>query len=166
MPYPSGGSKWGGNGVGDDVYSFGFDGADIWNTGRPNYVRTVPEETPFLQKNDVIGCILDLNIPLITFTVNGVPIRGCFKNFTTDGMFHPVISFSAKYSCRFLFGGDHGRLKFGPPNGHSPIVQTLLPLQVLTVEPCFQFGELAKGLSKIVCFIVVFLCWLKLWNLS
>ncbi|RWS25625.1 ryanodine receptor-like protein, partial [Leptotrombidium deliense] len=109
VPYPGGGLNWGGNGVGDDLFSYGFDGSDFWTSGRNNQVRTVPEGQPFLQKNDVIGCILDLNIPLITFTVNGIPVRGCFKNFNTDGMFYPVISFSAKYSCRFLFGGDHGR---------------------------------------------------------
>ena len=147
VPYPSGGSKWGGNGVGDDLYSFGFDGAHIFTCGRANHVRTLPDSRyPNFFKNDVIGCILDLSIPLITFTVNGVPIRGCFKNFSTDGMFYPVISFSAKYSCRFLFGGDHGRLKFGPPQGHSPIVQTLLPLQELNIEACFQFGDLSKGI--------------------
>lgn len=115
-------------------------------------MRSVPDDEPYLKKNDVIGCIIDFNIPLITFTVNGIPIRGCFKNFNTDGMFHPVISFSAKYSCRFLFGGDHGRLKFGPPQGHSPIVQTLLPMQVLNVEPCFQFGELPKGFCNFCLF--------------
>ena len=108
-------------------------------------MRNIVDGMASFQKNDVIGCILDLNIPLITFTVNGIPIRGCFKNFSTDGMFYPVISFSAKYSCRFLFGGDHGRLKFGPPQGHSPIVQTLLPLQELNIEQCFQFGDLSKG---------------------
>lgn len=101
-----------------------------------------------LAKNDVVGCILDLNIPLITFTVNGMPVRGCFKGFNTDGAFYPVISFSAKYSCRFLFGGDQGRLRFGPPHGHSPLSESLLPGQQLAVEPCFQFGELAK---TIIC---------------
>ncbi|KAH9493479.1 Ryanodine receptor 2 [Dermatophagoides farinae] len=145
VPYPSGGSKWGGNGVGDDLYSFGFDGTYIWTCGRANLVRNVSSDQWPIVKNNVIGCILDLNIPLITFTVNGIPIRGCFKNFNADGMFYPVISFSAKYSCRFLFGGDHGRLKFGPPQGHSPIIQTLLPLQELNIEPCFQFGDLVKG---------------------
>lgn len=146
VPYPSGGCKWAGNGVGDDIYSFGFDGIYIWSCGRANLVRNVhPEQLPIV-KNTVIGCILDLNIPLITFTVNGVPIRGCFKNFNTDGMFYPAISFSAKYSCRFLFGGDHGRLKFGPPQGHSPIIQTLLPLQDLNIETCFEFGDLPKGI--------------------
>lgn len=30
MAYPGGGEKWGGNGVGDDLYSYGFDGAQLW----------------------------------------------------------------------------------------------------------------------------------------
>lgn len=33
IPYPGGGEKWGGNGVGDDLYSYGFDGAYLW-TGK------------------------------------------------------------------------------------------------------------------------------------
>lgn len=146
VPYPGGGPKWGGTGAGDDLFSYGFDGCYLWTSGRCNKVRSVEEGRSFLKKNDVIGCILDLNIPLITFTVNGMPVRGCFKNFNTEGMFYPVVSFSARFSCRFLFGGDQGRLKFGPPHGHSPLVETLLPGQMLTVEPCFQFGELAKSI--------------------
>lgn len=62
--------------------------------GRGNRVRQT--EAPYIQKGDVIGCILDLNIPLMYFTVNGIKVKGCFKNFNTDGMFYPVISFSAK----------------------------------------------------------------------
>ncbi|RWS13212.1 ryanodine receptor-like protein, partial [Dinothrombium tinctorium] len=146
VPYPGGGFKWGGNGVGDDLFSYGFDGCSFWTGGRSNQVRSVADDENFLRKNDVVGCILDLNIPLITFTVNGIPVRGCFKGFNTDGMFYPVISFSAKYSCRFLFGGDHGRLKFGPPHGHSAYHEALLPGQYLQVEPCFQFGELSKNI--------------------
>lgn len=34
VPYPGGGEKWGGNGVGDDLFSFGFDGANLWTGGR------------------------------------------------------------------------------------------------------------------------------------
>lgn len=30
-PYPSGGEGWGGNGVGDDLYSYGFDGLHLWS---------------------------------------------------------------------------------------------------------------------------------------
>ena len=30
-PYPGGGEGWGGNGVGDDLYSYGFDGQNLWS---------------------------------------------------------------------------------------------------------------------------------------
>lgn len=33
VPYPGGGSKWGGNGVGDDLFSYGFDGCYFWTSG-------------------------------------------------------------------------------------------------------------------------------------
>lgn len=49
------------------------------------------------------------------------------------------------YSCRFILGGDQGRLRYGPPDAYSPLVECLQPKQILTVEPCFQFGELTKG---------------------
>jgi len=38
IPYPGGGEKWGGNGVGDDLYSYGFDGAYLW-TGELGRVK-------------------------------------------------------------------------------------------------------------------------------
>ncbi|GIX85747.1 ryanodine receptor [Caerostris darwini] len=102
VPYPGGGLKWGGNGVGDDIYSYGFDGACMWAGGRCNKVRQI-DSSPFIQKGDVIGCILDLNVPLMTFTVNGIRVKGAFRNFNTDGMFYPVISFSAKLRFGNLF---------------------------------------------------------------
>ncbi|KAH7933996.1 hypothetical protein HPB49_020196 [Dermacentor silvarum] len=94
VPYPGGGSKWGGNGLGDDLYSFGFDGACLWTGGRSNTVRS--SSPPYIRKGDVIGCIIDLNVPVISFTVNGIKVKGCFRSFNTDGMFYPAISFSAK----------------------------------------------------------------------
>lgn len=30
-PFPSGGEGWGGNGVGDDLHSYGFDGLHLWS---------------------------------------------------------------------------------------------------------------------------------------
>lgn len=30
-PYPGGGEAWGGNGVGDDLYSYSFDGLHLWS---------------------------------------------------------------------------------------------------------------------------------------
>lgn len=31
LPRPTGGDAWGGNGVGDDLCSFGFDGLHLWS---------------------------------------------------------------------------------------------------------------------------------------
>jgi ryanodine receptor 2 len=144
VPYPGGGEKWGGNGVGDDLYSYGFDGVHLWSGGRSTQVVTHFSH-PFIKKNDVVGCALDLTIPIITFTFNGVPIKGSFRNFNLDGMFFPVISCSSKLSCRFLLGGDHGRLKYIPPEEFSPLIESLLPQQVLNLEPCFYFGNMNKN---------------------
>ena len=33
IPYPGGGEQWGANGVGDDLYSYAFDGISMW-TGK------------------------------------------------------------------------------------------------------------------------------------
>ena len=49
-----------------------------------------------LQKGDIIGVCLDLSIPQISFTVNGIVVKGFFRDFNVDGMFFPVISLSAK----------------------------------------------------------------------
>lgn len=145
MPYPGGGEKWGGNGVGDDLYSFGFDGVYLWTGGRKTaVVETIPPE-PFIRKGDVIGCALDLSVPVITFTFNGSPVRGSFTHFNLDGMFFPALSCSSKLSCRFLFGGDHGRLRYQPPLGFSPLYQCLMPHQNLSLDPCFYFGNLSKS---------------------
>uniref|UniRef100_A0A182TIU4 Ryanodine receptor 3, brain n=1 Tax=Anopheles melas TaxID=34690 RepID=A0A182TIU4_9DIPT len=145
VPYPGGGEKWGGNGVGDDLFSYGFDGVYFWSAGRRTCV--VPREVtePFIKKGDVIGCTLDLSVPVIRFTFNGEPVQGCFTDFNLDGMFFPVMSCSSKLSCRFLFGGDNGRLKFNPPPGFSPLVQCLMPHQNLSLDPCFYFGNLNKN---------------------
>ncbi|XP_072162212.1 ryanodine receptor isoform X2 [Bemisia tabaci] len=142
VPYPGGGEKWGGNGVGDDLYSFGYDGANLWTGGKFTNVAEAAE--PFIKKGDVIGCALDLTIPVITFSFNGQPVQGHFRDFNLDGMFFPVISCSSKLSCRFLLGGDHGRLKYVPPEEFSPLVESLLPQQILSIDPCFYFGNLNK----------------------
>lgn len=39
VSYPGGGEKWGGNVVGDDLYSYGFDGSYLWTGGRYTLVN-------------------------------------------------------------------------------------------------------------------------------
>jgi ryanodine receptor 2 len=50
VPYPGGGEKWGGNGVGDDLYSYGFDGVHLWSGGRSTQVVTHFSH-PFIKKS-------------------------------------------------------------------------------------------------------------------
>ncbi|XP_076069948.1 ryanodine receptor isoform X2 [Oratosquilla oratoria] len=144
VPYPGGGEKWGSNGVGDDLYSFGFDGAQLWTGGRMTLVNPQDSE-PYIKKGDVIGCALDLTVPIITFYINGRQVNGAFTGFNLDCMFFPVISASAKLSARFLLGGEHGRLKYPPPDLHSPVCESLMPYQTLVIDPCYHFGEVHKG---------------------
>nr|ALL55473.1 ryanodine receptor [Spodoptera exigua] len=144
VPYPGGGEKWGGNGVGDDLYSYGFDGAYLWSGGRKTQVNRTHLEEPYIGKGDVIASALNLTVPIINFMFNGVRVTGSFTNFNLEGMFFPVISCSSKLSCRFLLGGEHGRLRYAAPEGYSPLVESLLPQQILSLEPCFYFGNLAK----------------------
>ena len=97
------------------------------------------------KKGDVIGCLLDLSIPEIWFSLNGLPMKGFFREFNLNGMFYPVVSLSPKISCRFLFGDEHGRFKYGPPEGCAPISQAMVAKQKLRIEPCFIFGDLLKS---------------------
>lgn len=48
-----------------------------------------------LRSDDVVSCCLDLGVPSISFRINGQPVQGMFENFNTDGLFFPVVSFSA-----------------------------------------------------------------------
>ncbi|KAG6928167.1 ryanodine receptor 1, skeletal muscle, partial [Chelydra serpentina] len=92
-PYPGGGEGWGGNGVGDDLYSFGFDGLHLWSGRVARAVASPGQHT--LAADDVVSCCLDLSVPSMSFRINGFPVQGMFENFNVDGLFFPVVSFSA-----------------------------------------------------------------------
>lgn len=58
--------------------------------------RTVNSPNQHLfRTDDVISCCLDLSAPSISFRINGQPVQGMFENFNIDGLFFPVVSFSA-----------------------------------------------------------------------
>lgn len=48
-----------------------------------------------LAPEDVVSCCLDLSVPSISFRINGCPVQGVFEAFNLDGLFFPVVSFSA-----------------------------------------------------------------------
>ncbi|XP_068106648.1 ryanodine receptor 1 isoform X3 [Hyperolius riggenbachi] len=136
-PYPGAGEGWGANGVGDDLYSFAFDGLNLWS-GR--VCRPVASHNQhLLTVDDVVSCCLDLTVPSISFRFNGHPVQGMFENFNLDGLFFPVVSFSAGIKIRFLLGGRHGDFKFLPPPGYAPVYEALLPRDRLRVEPIKEY---------------------------
>jgi len=58
--------------------------------------RRVSSPFPHLLRDeDVVSCCLDLAAPSVSFRVNGLPVQGMLENFNTDGLMHPVVSFSA-----------------------------------------------------------------------
>lgn len=68
---------------------------NLFSGGRKITVISDAKE-PLIRKGDVIGCSLDLTIPVISFTFNGNPVKGSFYDFNLDGMFFPAISCSSK----------------------------------------------------------------------
>ncbi|XP_053730272.1 ryanodine receptor 2 [Synchiropus splendidus] len=137
QPRLAGGEVWGGNGVGDDLCSFGFDGLHLWSGC---VARQVSSPFPHLLKDgDVVSCCLDLTVPCISFRVNGLPVQGMLENFSCVGLLYPVVSFSAGVKVRFLFGGSHGEFRFLPPPGFAMCSEALLPGVELVVEPCHEY---------------------------
>uniref|UniRef100_A0A3Q3W1X0 Uncharacterized protein n=2 Tax=Percomorphaceae TaxID=1489872 RepID=A0A3Q3W1X0_MOLML len=147
-PYPGGGEGWGGNGVGDDLYSFGFDGLHLWSGRISRAVASLNQH--ILTSDDVVSCCLDLGAPSISFRINGQPVQGMFENFNTDGLFFPVVSFSAGVKVRFLLGGRHGDFKFLPPSSYAPCYEALLPKEKMKVEPVKEYKRDVDGVRDLL----------------
>ncbi|XP_030130383.4 ryanodine receptor 3 isoform X12 [Taeniopygia guttata] len=147
-PYPGGGEGWGGNGVGDDLYSFGFDGLHLWSGRVPRAVASVNQH--LLASDDVVSCCLDLGVPSISFRINGQPVQGMFENFSTEGFFFPVVSLSAGVKVRFLLGGRHGEFKFLPPAGYAPCYEALLPKEKMKLEPVKEYKRDFEGVRDLL----------------
>ncbi|UJR36545.1 hypothetical protein I4U23_029265 [Adineta vaga] len=151
QPSPGHGDGFSSNGIGDNTYSYGFDGRNVWFAGRAYDVSNrVVLPTDNMQhigfkKNDVIGCLLDLNIPEMWFSLNGLPVKGLFREFNLTGMFYPAISLSSRVSCRFIFGAEHGRFIHRPPEGAAPLYEAMLTKQKVSIEPCFSFGNIERN---------------------
>ncbi|XP_076834093.1 ryanodine receptor 3 isoform X3 [Brachyhypopomus gauderio] len=147
-PYPGGGEGWGGNGVGDDLYSYGFDGLHLWSGRIHRRVASVNQH--ILTSDDVVSCCLDLTAPSISFRINGQPVQGMFESFNTDGLFFPVVSFSAGVRVRFLLGGRHGDFKFLPPSGYAPCYEALQPKEKMRVEPVKEYKRDMDGVRDLL----------------
>lgn len=76
---------------------------DLLSGRVPRHVASPNQHT--LVAEDVVSCCLDLSVPSISFRINGHPVQGMFENFNLDGLFFPVVSFSAgiKYGTLKVF---------------------------------------------------------------
>ncbi|TRZ10478.1 hypothetical protein HGM15179_016619, partial [Zosterops borbonicus] len=148
-PAPGGGSGWGGNGAGDDLNSFAFDGLHLWTGGVPKAVGSPQRRA--LAEGDVVSCCLDLGVPSASFRLNGAPVQGVLEGFNLDTLFTPVASFSAGVRLRFLLGGRHGEFRFVPPPGYAPCAEALLPRERLRLEPLTAYrGSAPPGARSLL----------------
>ncbi|KAI9314574.1 hypothetical protein BX666DRAFT_2029445 [Dichotomocladium elegans] len=109
----------GGTGVGDDMYSYGYDGCRMksWHAQyhgfRKNYGRR-------WAVGDTITCALDLDAGEIRFYQNGDELGVAFANVDTSAVWYPAASLSTGQECRFRFGGTLDKLRY-LPEGYVPM---------------------------------------------
>ena len=130
--YPGAGDGFGTCGVGDDLYSYGYDGLHLWTGHRSKFISS--GNVHMLTNGDVVSCCLDLSTPSMSFRLNGQPVHGMFEKFSLDGMFFPCVSISSGVTIKFLLGGRNGEFRYMPPPGYAPCYEALLPEKTLEVE--------------------------------
>lgn len=110
---------------------------DFLHTGTvPRQVASPNAHT--LAADDVVSCCLDLSVPSISFRINGHPVQGMFENFNVDGLFFPVISFSA------------GVKSVQHDNKIPSLVHMYLCVQIMDIRCVFVSGTSGLASSLVV----------------
>lgn len=104
-----------GYGIGDDRYSFAFDGCRqlLWTDA-----GCLPrkQSCKCWQPGDIVGSLLDLDKKVVTFTLNGKAVPTFEKSPILNGAcYFPAASFMAFQQCEFNFG--HKPFRYPPPDG-------------------------------------------------
>ena len=94
-----------GNGVGDDLHSYAFDGArlKVWNG--PGCRMANNDYGEMWAANDIVSCLLSWDGD-IEFWLNGVSLGVAFENINTELDYYPAVSLAMDQHCSFNFGGD------------------------------------------------------------
>ena len=103
-------------GVGDDLYSYGFDGRSVWTGGIPFRCSNLfePEES---SAKHVIGCYIDLTDEqnmCCWFSLNGRELLPRISGVSSAELICPAISFSSDVRCIFKFGDNLGEFISNP----------------------------------------------------
>uniref|UniRef100_W5KMZ7 Ryanodine receptor 1 n=1 Tax=Astyanax mexicanus TaxID=7994 RepID=W5KMZ7_ASTMX len=119
-PYPGGGEGWGSNGVGDDLYSYSFDGLHLWSGRVPRQVASPSQHT---------------------LATSNLLMSECIKG---------AVCFVLLCRVRFLLGGRHGDFKFVPPPGYAPCFEAVLPKDRLRIEPIKEYKHDLNGVRNLL----------------
>ncbi|ORZ25937.1 SPRY domain-domain-containing protein [Absidia repens] len=133
-----------GSGVGDDEYSYGYDGCRCkkWH-GRHRMRKTNYGKT--WQVGDVITCALDLDRGEIKYYQNGDDLGVAFTKVDPTQHWYPAVSLSTGQECEFLFGGPMDPLRDGP-DGYQSIYEFHFTPE--TVENAELMEDLAEAMQR------------------
>ena len=114
-------------GLGDDLYSYGFDGQYVWTGGIPFTSDASDREETY--SKHVIGCYVDLSGKDIScwFSLNGQELEPRITGVSSSEMICPAISFSSDSRCIVRFGDDLGEFKYPPKNDFIGLARTRSP---------------------------------------
>ncbi|GAA5800753.1 hypothetical protein HPULCUR_006189 [Helicostylum pulchrum] len=109
----------GGNGVGDDMNSYGYDGCRVkkWH-GKYSSMRT--SYGLKWAEGDIITCTIDMDLGEISYYKNGQDMGVAFYGISVSCVWYPAISLSTGQQCKFKFGGTIDPLRH-LPEGYTPV---------------------------------------------
>lgn len=123
----------GGTGVGDDAFSYGYDGCRVkkWHKQDQNRRKSYGQRWSV---GDTITCCLDLDQGEMRYYQNGQDLGVAFTDIDTTKVWYPAVSLSTGQETRFRFGGALDKLRF-LPDGYTSISQLALPPISIELPP-------------------------------
>ncbi|KAL7566238.1 hypothetical protein ACA910_011302 [Epithemia clementina (nom. ined.)] len=137
-----------GDGCGDSSSSFSFDG---WR--RLRWHLTATEWGCRWKEGDVVGCLVDIDKRIMSFTLNGkgesIGMGVAFSGFSFCGGLYPVVSFNRKERLRLILGGSGASFRFNPPAGYrgvgEALIESVKERDALVQKESILCGDLAQG---------------------
>ena len=132
-----------GEGVGDDIHSWAFDGwrMFLWHESSSEWgAKWAP--------GDIVGCAIDLTNQSMSFYLNGlgkeIDMGLAFTNLDYSGGLYPCASFNRGEVIQFNFGSTP--FAFSPPPGHLPYAQHVHSAMKLNKEIVKKFSKSLRPL--------------------
>ncbi|KAJ3385285.1 hypothetical protein HDU92_003123 [Lobulomyces angularis] len=113
-----------GTGVGDDVYSYAYDGQR-----RKKWHGTEPKNNSYGEEwfaGDTITVLIDLDKSEISYLRNGIDLGVAFENINSDANWFPAISMASNQGCSVNMGNELDPLSF-LPSKYLPVASLLFP---------------------------------------